>query len=104
MYAIVEIGGKQLKVQKNDTLYVNQLPEKEGSQVEFDNILLLDDNGKVTVGKPHVEKAKVKAKVLQHLQDEKVTVFKKRPRKHSKKLNGHRQQLSQIQIENIQKS
>jgi len=104
MYAIVEIGGKQLKVEKDSTIYVNRLQEEEGQQVEFDKVLLLDDkNGNVSVGQPAIENAKVTGKVLQHLKDDKVTVFKKKPRRGYKKKLGHRQYLTQLQIENIQK-
>ncbi len=104
MYAIVEIGGKQLKVEKETTVYVNRLKAEEGEEVGFDKILLVeDDKGNVTVGQPTVEDAKVTGKVLQHLKDDKVTVFKKKPRRGYRKKNGHRQYLTQLQIENIQK-
>lgn len=103
MYAIVEIGGKQIKVEKDNTIYVNRLHEEEGQNVEFDKVLLVDDNnGNVTVGQPTVENAKVTGKVLQHLKDDKVTVMKKKPRRGYKKKQGHRQYLTQLQIENIQ--
>jgi large subunit ribosomal protein L21 len=101
MYAIVDISGQQMKVEKDGKLYVNRLDAKEGDKVTFDRVLLIDDNGKVKVGAPTVDKASVSAKVLSHLKDDKVLVFKKKRRKGYQKLNGHRQPLTQIQIEDI---
>ena len=100
MYAIVEIAGQQFKVAKDQKVFVHRLEEKEGSKVSFDKVLLLDD-GKVTIGAPVIEKAVVTAKVWGHLKGDKVIVFKKKRRKGFKKKNGHRQYLSQIQIEGI---
>ena len=101
MYAIVEIAGQQLKVEKDQQLFVHRLEAKEGDKVSFDNVLLIDNKGKVNVGAPVIEGAQVTAKVLQHLKGDKVIVFKKKRRKGYKKKNGHRQYLSQIQIEAI---
>jgi len=101
MYAIVEIAGQQFKVQKDSKIYVHRLEDEEGAQVEFDKVLLLDDNGKVQVGTPAVQGAKVSAKILSHLKGDKVIVFKKKRRKGYQKKNGHRQFLTQIQIEDI---
>jgi large subunit ribosomal protein L21 len=101
MYAIVEIAGQQFKVSKDLKVYVNRLTNEEGSKVSFDKVLLLDDNGSVTLGAPAIEGASVEAKVLQHLKGDKVIVFKKKRRKGYKKRNGHRQYLTQIVIEGI---
>ena len=101
MYAIVEIAGQQFKVSKDLKVYVNRLSNEEGSKVSFDKVLLLDDNGTITLGAPAVEGASVEAKVLQHLKGDKVIVFKKKRRKGYKKRNGHRQSLTQIVIEGI---
>lgn len=103
MYAIVEIAGQQFKVQKDAKLFVHHLPEKnEGDSVEFDKVLLIDNEGQVTIGAPAISGAKVQAKVLVPLvKGDKVIVFKKRRRKGYQKKNGHRQQFTQIQIENI---
>ena len=101
MYAIVDIAGQQMKVEKDSKIYVHRLDAKEGSKVEFDKVLLIDNDGKVKVGAPLVDKAKVSAKVLEHLKDDKVLVFKKKRRKGYQKLNGHRQLLTQILIEDI---
>lgn len=101
MYAIVKIGGHQYKVEKDQKLYVNQLEAKAGDSVSFDNVLLVDNGGKVTLGAPTISGAAVKAKVLNHQKADKVIIFKKKRRKSYQKWNGHRQSISQIQIESI---
>jgi large subunit ribosomal protein L21 len=101
MYAIVEIAGQQFKVAKDQKVYVHRLQDKEGSKVSFDNVLLVSDGEKVTLGAPAIEGAKVTAKVLEHLKGDKVIVFKKKRRKGYKKKNGHRQFLTEIQIDGI---
>lgn len=104
MYAIVEIAGQQFKVRKDQRLYVHRLEAEEGSSLDFDKVLLIDNEGKVNVGAPVINGASVSAKVLKHLKGEKVIVFKKKRRKGYQKSNGHRQYLSQIQIEQILES
>ena len=101
MYAIVEIAGQQFKVSKDLKVYVHRLSNEEGSKISFDKVLLLDDNGTITLGAPAIEGASVEAKVLQHLKGDKVIIFKKKRRKGYKKRNGHRQYLTQIVIEAI---
>ena len=101
MYAIVEIAGQQFKVAKDQKVFVHRLQEDEGAKVNFDNVLLLDNDGKVQVGAPAIKGAQVSAKILRHLKGDKVIVFKKKRRKGYKKKNGHRQYLTEIQIENI---
>lgn len=101
MYAIVEIAGQQFKAEKDRKLYVHRLADAEGSSVSFDKILLVDNDGQVKVGTPVVEGAVVTAKVLRHLKDDKVIVFKKKRRKGYRVKNGHRQLLTQIVIEEI---
>lgn len=101
MYAIVEIAGQQFKVEKDNKIFVHQLEGEEGSVVEFDKVLLIDNDGKVKVGKPTVKAAKISAKILGHQKGDKVLVFKKKRRKGYKTLNGHRQHFTQIQIEDI---
>lgn len=101
MYAIVEIAGQQFKVAKDQKVFVHRLSEEEGTKVDFKNVLLLDNDGQVEVGAPAIEGAQVSAKILRHLKGDKVIVFKKKRRKGYKKKNGHRQYLSEIQIESI---
>jgi large subunit ribosomal protein L21 len=101
MYAIVDIAGQQFKVQKDQKIFVHRLEGQEGAEVQFDKVLLLDNDGAVKVGTPIVEGVRVSGKILTHLKGDKVLVFKKKRRKGYQKLNGHRQYLSQILIENI---
>jgi len=100
MYAIVEIAGQQFKVKKDQKVFVHRLQGEEGSNVSFNNVLLLDD-GKVTIGAPAIKGAAVTAKILKHLKGDKVIVFKKKRRKGYRVKNGHRQFLTEIQIESI---
>jgi len=100
MYAIVEIAGQQFKVKKDQKVFVHRLQEKEGTKVSFNNVLLIDD-GKVTIGAPAIKDASVEAKILSHLKGDKVIVFKKKRRKGYQVKNGHRQYLTEIQIESI---
>jgi large subunit ribosomal protein L21 len=100
MYAIVEIAGQQFKVAKDQKVFVHRLQGEEGSNVTFDNVLLVD-NGSVTIGAPAIEGAAVTAKILNHLKGDKVIVFKKKRRKGYTVKNGHRQSLTEIQIESI---
>ena len=101
MYAIVEIAGQQFKIEKDRRVYVQRLQAEEGSQVKFDRVLLVDNDGSVNVGTPTVDGASVTATVLKHLKGDKVLVFKKKRRKGYQKLNGHRQCLTAIKIDEI---
>ena len=101
MYAIVEIAGQQFKVVKDQKVFVHRLQTEEGKKVAFDNVLLLSDGDKVTVGAPAIDGAQVGAKVLKHLKGDKVIVFKKKRRKGYRVKNGHRQSLTEIQIDTI---
>ncbi len=101
MYAVVEIAGQQFKVAKDQRLYVHRLNANKGDNVDFDNVLLVDNDGKVNVGAPAISGARVTAKVLGHLKGDKVIVFKKKRRKGYQKSNGHRQYLTQIEIQSI---
>lgn len=101
MYAIVEIQGQQFKVEKDQKIFVHRLDSEEGASLEFSKVLLIDNEGTVTVGAPNVEGAKVSGKIIEHVRGDKVLVFKKKRRKGYKKSRGHRQDFSQILIENI---
>lgn len=101
MYAVVEIGGHQYKVTEDDKIFVNRL-NTEDEKISFDRVLLVkDDKDKVKIGKPVVKGSKVEAKILDHLKADKVIVFKKKRRKGYKVKRGHRQQMTQLQIEKI---
>jgi len=101
MYAIVEIAGQQFKVAKDQKVFVNRLATEEGKKVDFDNVLLIGDGDKTTLGAPAIDGALVSAKVLKHLKGDKVIVFKKKRRKGYRTKNGHRQALTEIVIESI---
>lgn len=101
MYAIVEIAGQQYKVERGNKVYVHRLQANEGDKVEFTNVLLTDNGGKISVGNPTVEGARVAATVLGHLKGDKVIVFKKKRRKGYQKWNNHRQSFTQILIQGV---
>lgn len=101
MYAIVNISGKQYKVENNQNLFVHRLDAEEGASVELNNVLLVDNNGSITSGAEALSGAKITAKVIEHKKGDKVLIFKKKRRKGYQKLNGHRQQFTKIQIESI---
>ena len=101
MYAIVEISGKQFKVEKKQKLFVNRLDVAEGKKISFDNVLMVNDGSKSSVGTPNVSGVQVDAKVLKHLKSDKVIVFKKKRRKGYKVKNGHRQAITEIELSDI---
>ena len=104
MYAIVDISGKQFKVTQDQFVYAPFMEGKEeGASVEFDKVLLLDNDGKVEVGAPLIKGVKVTGKILGHVKGGKVIVFKKKRRKGYKVKNGHRQDFTKILIEGISK-
>jgi len=101
MYAIVEIAGQQFKVEPNAEIFVHRLEGEPGTKIEFNQVLLLDNDGKISVGTPVVEGTSISGKILDHVRGDKVVVFKKKRRKGFEKETGHRQDFSKILIENI---
>lgn len=103
MYAIVEINGQQFKVEQGKKLFVNHIREaKEGETVEFDKVLLVDNEGSVQIGAPTVEGAKVVCEVVNPLvKGDKVIVFKMKRRKDCRKKNGHRAQFTEVKIKEV---
>lgn len=101
MFAIVDIAGQQFKVQKDQKLYVHRLQANEGDALSFDKVLLVENEGNVKIGRPLLSGAAVKATVIEHLKGDKVLIFKKKRRKGFRRMNGHRQQFSKIQIQDI---
>jgi large subunit ribosomal protein L21 len=101
MYAIVEIAGQQFKVEKKGEIFVHRLEGEPGTKVEFKEVLLIDHDGKVSVGMPIVEGSKITGKIIEHVRGDKVIVFKKKKRKGFQKETGHRQDFSKVLIENI---
>ena len=103
MYAIVDIAGQQYKVEKDQKVFVNRLEGEEGSKVDFDQVLLVDNEGKVQVGAPLVKDMVVSASIVSHLKGDTVKVFKKKRRKGYEKKQGHRQNYTEIKIKDIVK-
>ncbi|NMB32745.1 MAG: 50S ribosomal protein L21 [Clostridium sp.] len=101
MYAIIETGGKQYKVNEGDILFVERLADKEGEPVVFDRVIAVSKEGSIDFGKPFVSGATVNAKVLGHGKDKKIIVFKYKPKKGYRRKQGHRQPYTKVQIEKI---
>ena len=101
MYAIVEIAGQQFKVEKNDEIFVHRLEGEPGTKIEFDQVLLLDNDGKISVGKPLVDGITISGSIVDHVRGDKVVIFKKKRRKGYEKESGHRQDFSKVLIESI---
>lgn len=101
MYAIVEIAGQQFKVEEGRKIFVHRLEAEAGANLEFDKILLIEDNGKITVGEPVINDYIVDGHVLEHMRGDKVIVFKKKRKKGYRIKNGHRQNFTQIEIVSI---
>jgi large subunit ribosomal protein L21 len=101
MFVIVTIAGQQFKVEEGNELFVHRLDANEGDQVSFEDVLLVDQDGEVTLGKPNVDGAQVNASVVEHLKGDKVIVFKKKRRKGYRKKNGHRQHFTKIKVDGI---
>ena len=101
MYAIVDVAGQQFKVTKDQKIFVHRLDEEEGAEVEFDKVLLIDNDDKVEIGEPVIKGALIKGKILEHMRGDTVKVFKKKRRKGYKVLKGHREYLSHVLIDEI---
>ncbi|MFH2092788.1 MAG: 50S ribosomal protein L21 [Pseudomonadota bacterium] len=101
MYAVIRTGGKQYKVQEDQILKVEKLEGTEGSQLEFDDVLLYSDGETITLGNPKIENASVKAVILDQGRDKKVLVFKYKRRKGYRKMRGHKQFYTEIKIDSI---
>ena len=101
MYAIIETGGKQYKVQNGDTLYIEKLNAAEEASVTFDKVIALQDDVGLKVGAPYVEGATVTAHVLKNGKAKKITVFTYKPKKSSSRKMGHRQPFTKVQIDTI---
>jgi len=101
MYAIVEIAGQQFKVEEGKKIFVHRLEVEEGKEIEFDKVLLIEDEGKITIGEPTIKDAVVGGKVLDHMRGDKVIVFKKKRKKGYRIKNGHRQNFTQVEIVHI---
>jgi len=101
MYAIVEIAGQQFKVEHGKKLFVHRLEHEDGKEIEFDQVLLIEDEGKITIGTPTIKDAVIGARVLDKVRGDKVIVFKKKRKKGYRIKNGHRQNFTEIEIISI---
>jgi large subunit ribosomal protein L21 len=101
MYAIVEIAGQQFKVEAGKTIFVHRLEAEEGQKVDFNHVLLVEEDGEITIGEPAIEGAIIEGKVLSHLRGDKVIVFKKKRKKGYRIKNGHRQNFTEVEIISI---
>ena len=101
MYAVIETGGKQYRVQEGDTVFVEKINTEEGDKIDFSKVLLVAKEEDLVVGKPYVEGAKVEATVLEQGKAKKVLVFKYKSKKNYRKKQGHRQPYTKVKIEKI---
>lgn len=102
MYALIETGGKQYRVEPDQAIYIEKLEAQEGDVVTFDKVLLVGKDGATQVGTPTVAGAKVTGKVVKHGKAKKIIVFKYKPKKNYKRKKGHRQPFTKVVIESIQ--
>lgn len=100
-YAIVEISGRQFWIEAGKYYDLNRIPTELGKEITLNRVLLLNDNGQLSIGKPFLEGVKVTGKILEHLRDRKKVVYKMKPKKKTRKKQGHRQELTRVLIEDI---
>lgn len=101
MYAVIKTGGKQYKVSAGDKLSIEKLTAEKGSKVVFDDVLLIGDGEKLITGAPTIQGSSVHAEVLDQYKDDKIIVFKKKRRQNYRRKNGHRQNLTKIEIKEV---
>jgi large subunit ribosomal protein L21 len=101
MYAVIKTGGKQYRVKEGDLLEIEKLGAEKGQKINFDQVLLIEDESRVLVGTPVVENAVVRAEVVENYKGDKVLIFKKKRRKQYRRTKGHRQELTKVRIEKI---
>jgi large subunit ribosomal protein L21 len=101
MYALVKTGGKQYRVAKDDKILVERIAADEGAEIILDDIIMLGDGDKVTVGTPRVDGAAVSAKVVRQTRGPKIIIFRRKRRKNHRRTQGHRQDLTLLQITGI---
>ena len=101
IYAIVEISGRQFWIEEGKYYDFNRIPTELGKQITLNRVLLLHDGDNLLIGKPYLQSVKIKGKILEHFRDKKIIVYKMRPKKKTRKKQGHRQELTRVFIENI---
>lgn len=100
-YAIVEISGRQFWIEKGKYYDFNRIPTELGKEISLNRVLLLNDGGDVRIGKPYLEDVQIKGKILEHLRGKKTIVYKMRPKKKTRRKQGHRQEITRVLIEDI---
>ena len=100
-YAIVEISGRQFWIETGKYYDFNRIPTELGKEITLNRVLLLNNDGEILIGKPYLESVKVKGKILEHLRGRKTIIYKMRPKKKTRKKQGHRQELTRVLIEEI---
>ena len=100
-YAIVEISGRQFWIETGKYYDLNRIPTELGKEIILNRVLLLNNNGEILVGKPYLKGVKIKGKILEHLRGRKKIIYKMRPKKKTRKKQGHRQELTRVLIEEI---
>jgi large subunit ribosomal protein L21 len=100
-YAIVEISGRQFWIEAGKFYDINRIPTDIGKEITLNRVLLVNNDGELLIGKPYLDKVKIQGKVLEHLRGKKTIVYKMRPKKKTRKKQGHRQELTRVLIENI---
>jgi len=100
-YAIVEISGRQFWIETGKYYDLNRIPTSLGKEIRLNRVLLVNNNGEILIGKPYLESVKIQGKILDHLRGKKTIVYKMRPKKKTRKKQGHRQELTRVLIENI---
>ena len=100
-YAIIEVSGRQFWIESGKYYDLNRIPTELGTQITLNRVLLVNDEGKLLIGKPYLDNVKIEGKILEHLRGRKTIVYKMRPKKKTRKKQGHRQDLTRVLIENI---
>ena len=101
MYAVIETGGKQYRVEEGDVLFIEKIDAEAGDTVEFDKVLVVSNDGSLNIGKPFVENAKVEASVIEQGKSPKIVVYKYKSKKNYRNKQGHRQPYTRVKIEKI---
>lgn len=101
MYAVIQTGGKQYRVQQGDVIYVEKLDSQAGDTVSFDEVLLISKDGQATIGAPTIDGAKVEGKVLSQVKSRKIVVYKYKAKKNQRKKQGHRQPYTKVEIVSV---
>jgi large subunit ribosomal protein L21 len=100
-YAIIEISGRQFWIERGKYYDFNRIPTRLGEEITFNRVLLINNDGNLLIGKPYLDSGKIKGKILEHLRGKKTIVYKMRPKKKTRKKQGHRQELTRVLIEDI---